>query len=253
MTDHSQYDEWLRVGGPQPGRSQAQAEVPPSRDIFPRTVAGSWSPVPTAPGSTGPVPRRASNAGPAQVRPARLFTPRPAGAPHRTFRLLGLRCRACGPSAAPGAVVGAAFPRQRRTRKSWVIALSVGGVLLVVAVLFALACLPTFLDLSRDASGASLFDGGVPSSWALDRFRSSHRRVARRRLESTRPGGGWLLPVRLRGPLPGRRGCERHELVRQPCRSSSSQGWDAQMVLLSNGAKSSVGVRPLVDRSGPVL
>jgi hypothetical protein len=237
MTDHSQYDEWLRVGGPQPGRSQAQAEVPPSRDIFPRTVAGSWSPVPTAPGSTGPVVGPAT-AGPAQVLgPAPVYPPTGWGSPPH-LPPAGLPVPgAWGPVPPPAQWSVPPSARQRRTRKSWVIALSVGGVLLVVAVLFALA-VPTFRTLSRDASGASLFDGGVPSSWApwtVSDLRTDELLEGAWKVPG--PGVDGFYPcvyvVRFRAEEAASATSWFANLAAQ----ASSQGWDAQMVLLSNGAK----------------
>jgi hypothetical protein len=120
----------------------------------------------------------------------------------------------------------------RRSRKGWVIGLSVGGVLLMVAVLFAVA-IPTFRTLNRDASGASLFQAGVPSNWApwtVNDLRSDEL------LE-----GAWKIPgqgvdgfypcvyvVRFRGEEAATTASWFADLAAQ----ASSQGWDTRTIVL---------------------
>jgi hypothetical protein len=237
MTDHSQYDDWLNAGGPQADRSRVQVEPSQSGDVFSRTVADSWSPVPTAPGSTGCVvaPRTAEPGqapGPAPVYPPIGWGPPPrlppAGPPP-------LGPWAAMPPPPQWSVPPSVGPRRRR--KGWVIALSVGGVLLVAAVLCALA-VPTFLTLSRDASGASLFEGAVPSNWTPWTVSDLHTdELLEGAWRTPGPGVDGFYPcvyvVRFRAEEAASTAGWFANLAAQ----ASSQGWDAQTILLPDGAQ----------------
>jgi hypothetical protein len=232
MTDHSQYDDWLAAGSPRADRSLVQAGPPPSREIFPHTVADAWSPVPAAPGPSGPI------VGPATAAPARVPSYPPIGwgspPPLPPTGPLAPGPWAAMPPNSQWSVPPPVGPRRRR--KGWVIALSVGGALLFVAALFALA-VPTFRTLTRDASGASLFDGGVPSSWApwtVSDLRSDE--LLEGAWKTPGPGVDGFYPcvyvVRFR--LEG--AANSANWFANLTAQASSRGWDAQTLLLSNGA-----------------
>jgi hypothetical protein len=237
MTDHSPYDDWLKASGREADRSQPQAGPSPSRDDFSRAAAGPGSPVFTAPGSTGPVvgsrtARPAQAPGPAPVYPPIDWGP-PPHLPPTGPPLLGPW--AAMPPSPQWPVPPSGGPRRRLN--GWVIGLSVGGVLLVAAVLCALA-IPTFLALSRDASGVSLFQGGVPSNWApwtVSDLRTDE--LLEGAWKTPGPGVDGFYPcvyvVRFRGEEAANAASWFADLASQ----ASSQGWDTRTILLPNGTQ----------------
>jgi hypothetical protein len=109
--------------------------------------------------------------------------------------------------------------------------------LLFVALLFALA-VPTVRTLTRDASAASLFEGGVPSSWApwtVSDLRSDELLEGAWRTPG--PGADGFYPCVYVVRFRVQEAASAATWFANISAEASSQGWDAEAVLLPGGSQ----------------
>jgi hypothetical protein len=125
-----------------------------------------------------------------------------------------------------------------RPRKRWVVPLVIGGALVLVLALFAVA-VPTFLATERNDAGRTWFQNGVPASWSPGNVKGLN---ANETLEAAwrTPGptveGFYPCVFVVQEQVQGWSALSTSNWFADLSSAATSDGWRAQQVTLADGA-----------------